>query len=131
MTLFFNYEKLFRLLNGNIVLMLEVLRHKYYKTLPQGKLLYLSDKIDKVAGISFILNPEAILKDRITDISYIAQYIQLAARRDYTLYNMYSVTYLPLSYFPEIDISKIKHNPLLVVKDNNIYFKYEEQQKWH
>lgn len=80
----------------------------------------------KLIGNSYLLNADKILNDKQTDILYIYQYILLAARRDYGLYKLYGVKSLPLSYFPDIDTSSIRHNPLLNVINNEVYFKYEE-----
>lgn len=80
----------------------------------------------KLVGSGFLLNPKALVEDKETDIIFKMQYLRVASMRDYTLYQLYGIRYLPLSYFPDIDLSKIKHNPLLVVKNNNIHLKYEE-----
>lgn len=80
----------------------------------------------KLKGSSFLINPDRILEDNQTDILYIFQYLLLASRRDYSLYKQYGRKSLPLSYYPDIDLSSIRHNPLLNVINNEIYFKYEE-----
>jgi len=77
-------------------------------------------------GQSFLLNPDELLNDRRTDPSYIVQYIKLAARRDYAMYKLYNITYLDLTYYPDIDRSKISHNPLLNIAGDKLFFKYEE-----
>lgn len=105
-------------------------------TVPALKLLY-SGSIPKYKrsrlnfvklrpGNSFLLNPEPLLNDTSTDPSYIVQYIRLAGRRNYGMYKLYKIKYLDLSYYPEILLDKIKHNPLLTIANNKIYFKYEE-----
>ena len=80
----------------------------------------------RMVGQSFLLNPDELLNDRRTDPSYIVQYIKLAARRDYAMYKLYNITYLDLSYYPDIDRSKISHNPLLSIAGEKLFFKYEE-----
>ncbi len=77
-------------------------------------------------GKSFLLNPTDLLNNTWSDPSYVAQYIKLAARRDYTMYKMYGIKYLDLSFYPDVDIAKIKHNPLLQIANNKIHFIYEE-----
>jgi len=81
--------------------------------------------ITKMIGNSFLLNAKELLADKTVDINYKIQYIKLAAYRDYALYKLYKVTSLPLSYFPDIALDKIKHNPLLRVTQTDIHFKYE------
>jgi hypothetical protein len=82
--------------------------------------------IRNLVGSSFLLNPEQLFSDKTTDILYKSQYIQLAGRRDYTHYLLYDTKYLDLTYFKDVDILKIKTNPLLTIKENKIHFKYEE-----
>ena len=82
--------------------------------------------IRNLNGNSYLLNPDGFFADSITDIIYKSQYIQLAGRRDYSLYKLFKVKHLDLSYFKDIDLDKIKTNPLITITQNKIYFKYEE-----
>lgn len=120
MTLFFNWNKLVKLSKGDSNRLLAIIS-KYYdnkvKALPQQTHL---------SGTSFLLNPKDLFKDTQTDVLYIHQYINLAALRDYSFYKLYGVKSLQLSYYPEINLSSIRHNPLLNVTNTEIYFKYEE-----
>jgi hypothetical protein len=126
MTFFFNLETLEAETLGNPRLMIDALymfynkkhiaRSKYSKTKP----------IRNLVGNSYLINPEAFFSDNTTDIIYKSQYIQLAGRRDYSLYKLFNQNYLDLSYFSDIDISKIKTNPLINITENKIHFKYEE-----
>lgn len=78
-------------------------------------------------GSSFILNPRPLTKaPKNFEKAYLVQYIKLAGRRDLTLYKQFGVKYLPISYHPDLNIDVIKHNPLLKIKENNLYFKFEE-----
>lgn len=90
-------------------------KHETYKPLPNMK----------PAG-AFLLNPEGFFSDKSTDIGYKAQYIRLAGRRDYSLYKTYSIKSLDLSLYPDINLGAIRHNPLLTIAKNHIYFKFEE-----
>lgn len=78
-----------------------------------------------LAGSSFILNPDRLFSDKTTDILFKLQYIKLAARRGYDLYKFYKYKSIQLSYYPDINIEAAKHNPLLIVTDKEIHFKYE------
>lgn len=82
--------------------------------------------IQNLLGNSFLLNPAPLFKDKSTDVIFKAQYIRLAGRRDYANYLYYGHTHLDLSFFSDIDVDAIKHNPLLTIKQNKIYFKFEE-----
>lgn len=79
-----------------------------------------------LVGSSFLLNPAPIFKNA-ANINHNVQYVRLAGRRDYTLYKFYGIAYLDLSFFPDIDIQKIKHNPLISIENNKVYFLYEQQ----
>jgi len=126
MTLLFNQQYLEAISNGTSSY-IETLRHYHarrYIAPPPG----VSGKYvrTQMYGQSFLLNPDDLLTDRRTDPSYIVQYIKLAARRDYAMYKLYKITYLDLSYYPDIDRSKISHNPLLSIAGDKLFFKYEE-----
>lgn len=79
-----------------------------------------------LAGGSFILSPAKLFKDKATDIIYKVQYIRLAGRRDYASYRLYGTKSLDLSLYPDINISNIRNNPLLHIKNNQIHFLYED-----
>ena len=95
------------------------------KTFKDNKILKYGLR-NKLIGNSYLLNASEILENNKTDILYIFQYILLASRRDYSLFKLYGVKSLPLSHYPDIDLSSIRHNPLLNVTNNEIIFKYEE-----
>jgi hypothetical protein len=98
--------------------------HYSKKTIPKS---FRSRKpLNNLLGNSFLLNAASLFKDRSTDVIFKAQYIRLAGRRDYANYLYYGHTYLDLSFFQDIDLDAIKHNPLLTIKENKIYFKFEE-----
>lgn len=123
MALFFNLQLLEAETDCDPKLMLSMLeRHFNKKLIPKNN----RDKITcaNLAGHSFLLDAFSLFQDT-SDIAYKAQYIRLAGRRDYSLYKLYRVTYLDLTYFKDIDLETIKHNPLLDIKQNKIYFKYE------
>lgn len=120
-TLFFSLQNLEKISKGNPIKAVELLT-----ALHKGRLLGIGLK-QKLTGSSFLLRPDPILSDRTTDILYIYQYISLAARRDYTLYTLYGIKYLVLSYFPDlISLDNIRTNPLLVVTNQEIHFKHED-----
>jgi len=121
--LFFNIQKLEEVTKCNADLMLlhlNIWRSKIIpKSAPKGT------KQVNLAGSSYLLNFDDLLH-HVGDTLWKGQYIRLAARRDYMLYKMYRAKYLDLSYFPDIDINAIKHNPLLEIVGNKLYFKFEE-----
>lgn len=125
MALFFNLELLEAESQCDPKLMLNMLeRHFGKKLIPKNN----RDRINyrNLAGHSYLLNADQLFSDS-TDIAYKAQYVRLAGRRDYSLYKLYGVTYLDLSYFKDIDTNLLKNNPLLNITQNKIYFKYESK----
>lgn len=123
MTLFFDLKKLTNLANENPMDFLKYLE-LYYKK----KLFLVKPKAD-IAGFSFILNPKALfslLHNKRVDPYYIVQYIKLAARRDYSQYKLYKETALLRSFYPDLNISAIKTNPLLTITPDKIKFNFEE-----
>lgn len=123
MALFFNLDLLETETNCDPKLMLSMLeRHFSKKLIPKNHRELNSFK--NLSGHSFLLNAQPLFQDT-SDIAHKAQYIRLAGRRDYSLYKLYRVVYLDLSYFKDIDLDALKHNPLLTITDNKIYFKHE------
>lgn len=78
------------------------------------------------AGKSFLLNPEPFFNDKSVDSVYKAQYIRLAGRRDFNLYKQYGIKSLDLTLYPDIDLTAIKSNPLLIIANKQITFIHEE-----
>ena len=122
MPLFFNLKELEKKEIGGFKF-LEIFKDYYCKCTKKDS--YLRKFKYNLNGTSFLLNP-APLFSIPTDVSYIIQYIKLASLRDYTAYKLFKVSYLDLSYFPDVDIEAIKHNPLIKISKNKIYFKFEE-----
>lgn len=96
----------------------------FYKKLPNKRKGIKPVKLN-MHGSSFILNLEPLLKLSDIDTIYIVQYIKLCAKRDYNMYKMFGVKTLDLSYYPDINLSAIKSNPLLQITKSEIHFKYE------
>lgn len=104
--------------------MLEKLYLHYTKKLiPKSK--FSAKPLPNLVGYSFLVNPQDFFNDKTTDIIYRSQYIQLAGRRDYSLYKYYKHSYLDLTFFQDLDTTIISHNPLLTIDNNKINFKYE------
>jgi len=74
-------------------------------------------------GNSFLINPGELFKTK--NIVYASQYIKLAGRRSYMMYSNYGITYLDMSYYPDINLDIIKFNYLLNITNDKIYFKFE------
>jgi hypothetical protein len=126
MTLFFNISLLEQDTQCNPKLMVEKLRLWYgRKRIPKSYDTKIKP-ISRLFGDSFLLNPQDFFSDTKTDITYKSQYLQLAGRRIWSDYIHFGATYLDLSLFEDVDLIKLKTNPLLTIKNNKIYFKYED-----
>jgi hypothetical protein len=119
MTLFFNLNKVMKEAKESPISVVRILNDMHTDN-PITRLKR------RLSGNSFLLKPEQLLNDKTTDILFIYQYILLAARRDYSHYKLFGEKSLPLSYFPDINLSSIRTNPLLKVTNTEITFKYEE-----
>ena len=126
MTMFFNLEVLEAEAGSDIAKFVALLNYHFTGTLVKHKSIKYKPSRKNLAGYSFILNAAPILNLKSVDIAYVVQYIKLAARRDYTLYKFNNYKALDISYFPEIRLEVIKHNPLLKIVGNHIFFKFEE-----
>lgn len=120
MALFFNLDYVETLTPKDMVEALLFLQSG--KSIPKSKLKF---NLDKLKGRSFLLKPYPLLKLNI-DHTYVAQYIKLAGRRDYSFYKQYGLKSLQLSYYPDINMDSIKYNPLLKITNKEIIFLYEE-----
>ena len=125
MALFFNLQTLETQSLNDANKFMAMLEYHYSKRLPSKYSKYLPSKVP-LNGTSYLLNPLALFSDKSTDILYKLQYIKLAGRRDYSLYKLYKYKALQLSYYPDIIYDTIKHNPLLIITQTEITFKYEE-----
>lgn len=122
MTVFFNIAALEEKSGGDIKKFLRL-----FEGLVEGRRIrkHLTDPDPKMLiGTSFLLNAKPLLKYS-GDPIHVIQYIKLAALRDYFLYKQYAVTYVDLSYYPDINTPNIKHNPLIKIEDNKVFFKFE------
>lgn len=128
MALFFNLEILEREAAGDPDKLLALLNYHHSGSFPSSSRSKFKPSKYSLKGNSFILNPNPVLTDESTDVGWRTQYIRLAARRDYLLYKIYGVITLDRSFFPDLDLDKIKNNPLLIIETNLIKFKYEEIQ---
>lgn len=117
MTLFFDLEKVSSEAGNNPDKFLKIL-----SDLTTSRVIFNK----RLVGKSFLLNPKPLfLKPKGIDKLYIIQYIQLAGRRDYSMYKLYGVKTLPLSFYPDLNYQAIKNNPLLKIENNQITFIYE------
>jgi hypothetical protein len=126
MALFFNLDVLESEAKGDSQKFLAQLEY-FYKgvTTPSNKSKYKPSR-KSLRGYSYLLNPAPLFLINDVDILYIVQYIKLAARRDFALFKFHGSITLDLSYFPDLDLNKIKTNPLLKVVNKHIHFKFEE-----
>lgn len=120
----YSYTNLEKLCGANTELMLKVFYFLFSK-----KPIVIPNRIVNVSelkGRNFLLNPEPFIRDRTTDPVYKRQYLYLSSLRSSWNLKNYGTKYLDLSFFPDLDTNKILHNPLLQIKNDKLYFKFEE-----
>lgn len=83
-------------------------------------------KSKNISGTSFLLNEKDLLNSTEDDF-YIASYILLCSYRNYSDYVLLGIKNLNISYIPDIYLERYKTNPLLIINDKTIQFKYEER----
>lgn len=77
------------------------------------------------SGSSFLINPMNLVRDRYQyTFRECAEYIALASLRSYADYRAIRRRELPLILSP-LPLEKLEANRLLIVRDNQITFKYE------
>jgi hypothetical protein len=125
MALFFNLKTLEEQSCNDTKKFLNMLYYHWNKSAPLTKYnINLRSKVS-LAGTSYLLNPGDFFADKSTDDLFRVQYIKLAGRRDWNLYKQYKYRALNTSFFPDLIYDSIKHNPLLVITNKEIKFKYE------
>ncbi len=122
--MFFDIKTLQKESKNSPVKMIKMLENWYLNKLPKNKRMMENFSKVSLKGDSFILQPLALFSAQV-DVNYKVQYLILIAKRDYMFYLLYGVKYLDLSYFPDLDINKIRGNPLMEVVNNKLYFKLE------
>ncbi len=120
--MFFDLNKLQAQSKGDSNVMLKMLENYHYNRIPRNNKDRVNFSKVSLFGDSFIINPERLFAAKV-DVNYKVQYIILAAKRDYLFYKHYNITYLDLSFFPDLHIDKIKGNPLFEIKETKLYFK--------
>ena len=77
-------------------------------------------------GDCYIINIDEVLR-MAQDPTYLYYYLELASKRSLFDYKMRGITYLPIQFVPEYLMGLVETNPMLEVKDDKIYFKYEQR----
>lgn len=124
MTLFFDIGKLEQASKGDSKKFISILENHYKQKLPKRGL----GRPIVINGTSFLVNPVPLFESKV-DSAFKVQYVRLAAKRDYTLYKYYGAYQLPRSYYPDLNLDAIKHNPLLNITDSEIQFLLEDKKE--
>lgn len=126
MTLFFDINILEQDTKCDPIYLVTAL-HKFYKgiTIPKNSREKYKPLRRLKAGSNFLINPEPLFNDNSVDSLYKAQYIRLAARRNYLQYKLFGDTTLDLTLYPDINLQAIQFNPLLSTAQKQLKFKYE------
>ena len=109
MALFFNLENLEKEAGNDPVKFVALLNYHYRGNLPRNRFVKYKPSKLPLNGYSFILNPGPVFNLGNYEINYVVQYIKLCAMRDYAQYKFYGVKYLDTTFFPDLNIDKIKY----------------------
>ena len=127
MVVLYDWDKISRAANGKLDRIITIFDMIVFNR----KVRSLSDSRRWVAGKeysgdSFMLNPEELLQYKnCYTRKEVCRYIALCARRSYADYKIYGTKTLDLVKCP-LPLYKLQRNRLLEIKDNKIYFLYEE-----
>lgn len=125
MALFFDINNLEKEAEGDPNKFLALLDYHHSAKIPKNKFVKYKPSKLSLKGSSYILNPGPIFESNL-DPSYLVQYIKLAGRRNYFFYKTHGQIHLDTTFYPELNLEKIKSNPLLTITNNQIKFKFEE-----
>lgn len=126
MSLFFNLEILEKEAGSDQLKFLALLEYHYRGVIPTSQRSKYASSKQSLRGSSFILNPEPLFNQDNLNSVYVVQYIKLAGRRPWSMYKFYNTKTLDISLYPDLNLDKIKTNPLLTITNKLIYFKFEE-----
>jgi hypothetical protein len=77
-------------------------------------------------GYCYLVNVDEVLR-MAQDPNYLYYYLELASKRDLFDYKMRAVVYLRVQFVPEYLMGLVDMNPMLEIRDDKIYFKYEQR----
>lgn len=129
----FDWDKIQKVSKGNIKTIINVLYWLTYRELPYHKGQPIYKIFDKdYSGTSFIINLDSLFyyKDRKFTKTQMVDYVYLASYRSYAEYKMTDMIDLPRAQSP-FPLERVRDNPLLIIKQNNIKFKLEDTTAWH
>lgn len=126
MALFFNIKILEEQAGQDSIKFIELLKYHHRGIKLVNKWTKYKPSKVSLHGNSFLLNPVPVLYNTEHDSAHIVQYIKLAGRRDLMLYKTHGFISLDCSFYPDLIIDNIKHNPLLTISNQLISFKFEE-----
>lgn len=78
------------------------------------------------SGPCYLINPRGLFTGG-HDHLHVYNYLELASKRSLFDYQLRGVRHLPLALVPGCLTGLLQTNPLLEVKDGNVYFKYEQE----
>lgn len=130
----FSWKKINNKFGWNATSVLEYFFLKQNISIPK----YLNRKIPKIVvdyakqpypkGPCYLLNINDVL-EFTKNPNELYLYLELASKRSVFDYYMRGIIYLPLPLVEEYQIPWIELNPLLNVKNDKLYFKYEDNRR--
>ena len=130
----FSWEKINNKLDWNAFSVLE------YFHLIRGIRIptYLNRKVPKAVswaaarplepGPCFLVDIDTALREAQAPMQ-LYTYLELASKRNVFDYKVRGITYLPQALVEEYQLVWIERNPMMKIKDKNIYFRYEQEKQ--
>ena len=128
----FSWKKINDKLDWNASSVLEYFFLKQGLKLPDYLSRRVPQKVWKYAmypyeeGPCFMINPNIAL-ERATAPNDLYWYFELASKRNYLDYVIRGVRHLPLPLVPKFQVEWVEINPMLIIDNGNVYFKYEQE----
>ena len=101
------------------------IKPQFYLPKPENNVIKEANK-PWPTGYCYLVNVDEVLR-RAQDPNYLYYYLELASKRDLFDYKMRAVVYLRIQFVPEYLMGLVETNPMLEVKDDKLYFKYEQR----
>lgn len=79
-----------------------------------------------IKGPCYLINIDLALQNAIDGLN-LYNYIELASKRNVFDYNIRGILYLPTVLAEEYHLSLAEVNPMLEIREDKIYFKYEQE----
>ena len=119
----YSWVGLYKHCNGDCNTILNILKYYNGKEVVTTKIANIISKIAKHTKDSYIQDLRGLLEDRTATNNDKCVYLFLASKRNILDQQIDGIECLPI-WLASLDVNKLKHNALIELDNDNIYFKY-------